>query len=170
MLQTWLPAEAASLANSAGSWCAVAFALARVGRGSDPGSGPGSRRGVGRAAALGAIALVALDVGYYATASARGFPTSSAHIAVWIVAAVLVGPVLGVGARWLDARHPVRRALGVAVLPTVLALEGIRSLVEVGDTTYRPYWVAQILVGVLLAVLLAARPTPRTAAVGVGDR
>lgn len=170
MLQTWLPAEAASLANSAGSWCAVAFALARVGRGSDPGSGPGSRRGVGRAAALGAIALVALDVGYYATASARGFPTSSAHIAFWIVAAVLVGPVLGVGARWLDARHPVRRALGVAVLPTVLALEGIRSLVEVGDTTYRPYWVAQILVGVLLAVLLAARPTPRTAAVGVGDR
>jgi hypothetical protein len=129
------------------------------------------RRGVGRAAALGAIALLALDVGYYATASARGFPTSSAHIAFWIVAAVLVGPVLGIGARWLDARHPVRRALGVAVLPTVLVLEGARSLVAVGDTTYRPYWVAQIVIGVLLAGVLATRLAPRTARAGrAGDR
>ena len=120
LLQSALPFQAASLANSAGPWCAVAFLLARLGR------------TVGGAALLGAAALVSLDLGYYATAAARGFPTSSAHITFWIVAGLAVGPVLGVGARWLDARHPVRRALGVAVLPIVLVLEGLRSLAQVG--------------------------------------
>lgn len=145
VLQTWLPDEAASFANSAGPWCALAFVLARWGR------GPGA------AAAYGALTLVALDLGYYATAAARGYPTSTAHVALWVLAALLVGPVLGVGARWLDARHPVRRALGVAVLPTLLVAEGARSWIAVGDTTFRPYWAAEVVAGVLLAALLATR-------------
>lgn len=149
LLQTWLPHEAASLANSAGPWCAAAFALARLGR----------RPWV--AATLATLALVALDIGYYATAHARGFPISSAHVTFWVVAALAVGPVLGIGACWLDARHPVRRALGVAVLPTVLVLEGLRSLGQIGGTTYRPYWVAEVVVGALLAVALAARRRSR---------
>ena len=149
LLQSALPFQAASLANSAGPWCAVAFLLARLGR------------TVGGAALLGAAALVSLDLGYYATAAARGFPTSSAHITFWIVAGLAVGPVLGVGARWLDARHPVRRALGVAVLPIVLVLEGLRSLAQVGDTTYRPYWVGEVLVGLLVGAALAGRTQAR---------
>lgn len=153
LLQSALPFEAASLANSAGPWCAVAFALARL-----------SRR-PWLAATLGALALVALDVGYYATAAARGFPISPAHVTFWLVAALAVGPVLGMGARWLDARHPVRRALGVAALPTVLVLEGLRSLAEIGGTTYRPYWVAEVAFGASLALALAARPRS-----GLADR
>jgi hypothetical protein len=152
-LQTWLPHEVAPLANSAGPWCAVAFVLARLDR----------RPGV--AAAYGAVALLSLDAGYYLTAAARGYPVGTAAVAFWAVAALLVGPVLGIGARWLDARRPVRRVCAVAVLPMVLVLEGIRSYVQVGDTTYRPYWVGEVVAGALLAGLLALRAAGRT---GIG--
>ena len=150
-LQTWLPFEAASLANSAGPWCAVAFVLSRLGR----------RPVV--AAAYGALALLSLDAGYYLTAGARGYPAGTTAVAFWVVAALLVGPVLGLAARWLDAPRAVLRVCAVAALPMVLVLEGIRSFVQVGDTTYRPYWVAEAAVGALLAGLLARRAAGRTA-------
>ena len=152
-LQTWLPSEVAPLANSAGPWCVVGFVLAGLGR--RPRDG----------AILGAAALAALDAGYYLTASERGFPAGASSVAFWVLAALVVGPVLGIGACWLDARHPARRACAVAVLPTVLVLEGVRSFVRIGDTTYRPYWVAETALGLLLAAVLAtwarrARPRP----------
>lgn len=74
--------------------------------------------------------------------------------------------MLGIGARWLDARRPARRVCAVAVLPMVLVLEGIRSYVQVGDTTYRPYWVGEVAAGVLLAGLLGLRGAGRTGLTG----
>jgi hypothetical protein len=153
-LQTWLPHQVASLANSAGPWCAIAFGLARLGR----------RPGV--AAAYGALALLSLDAGYYLTAGVRGHPVGTSAVAFWVVAALLVGPVLGLAARWLDARRTVLRVCAVAALPMVLVLEGIRSYVQVGGTTYRPYWVAEMVAGALLAGLLARRGAGRTATSG----
>lgn len=140
--QTFLPDELRSLANSSGSWCAVAFSLAGLARRPAEGS------------AAGALTLVALLVGYQATSVVRGFGFGLAPVLVWLTAAVTAGPALGAGRRWRGAVDVRRRAWGVGVLPGVLVGEGVTSLATVADTTYPPYWIGSILLGVLLIGVL----------------
>ena len=103
-----LPSELGSLANSAGSWSLAAFLLALV------------DRVPWRGAILGALALAAMVVGYAVATQVRGFPVSTRLVVFWGLAAVTVGPALGVGR--LD-RGPdrMRRALAAGLLG------GIRS-------------------------------------------
>ena len=88
MGQGVLPSELGSLANSAGSWSLAAFLLALV------------DRVPWRGAILGALALAAMVVGYAVVTQVRGFPVSTRLVVFWGLAAVTVGPALGVGAAW----------------------------------------------------------------------
>ncbi len=140
--QTFLPDELRPLANSSGSWCAVAFLLAGVAR--RPAEG----------AAAGGLTLVALLTGYEMTSVLRGFGVGVRSIFVWSLAAVTAGPALGVGRRWRGAHDVRRRAWGVGVLPGVLVGEGITSLATVAGTTFAGYWIGSSVAGLLVFWLL----------------
>ena len=84
--QGWLPEQIGSLANSSGSWALVAFLLGLV---------AWSAR---EAAIIGALSLMALLVGYIVAAGIRGDPSSSGLIIFWGAAALVAGPLFGLGA------------------------------------------------------------------------
>ena len=143
--QFWLPEEVGSLANSAGTWSLAAFLLALLAR---------NQRS---AAVFGVIALVALLVGYVAGAAMRDLSTSRPLIAFWGLVAIAVGPFLGLGAHWLKTEKAVYGALGAGGISGLLVGEGIYGLVEIADSTYPPYWVVEILVGLSLLIWASAR-------------
>ncbi len=142
--QGWLPDGLRSVSNSAGSWCLVAFVLAAR----------TSRRLV--AALVGSLTLLALLGGYVLASAARGFASSDALLLFWGLAAVLVGPVLGLAAHEVRRGSPTRAALGVATMSGVLVGEGAYGLRYIADTTYPPYWWGSIVVGIALLVVIAA--------------
>jgi hypothetical protein len=137
-LQTVLPHVLAPLANSAGSWCAVAFLLALR-----------SRRVV-EGAATGALALFALVSGYYVSAHLRGFGVSEASVAFWCAAAMTVGPALGAAAVGVRRSRGWLRVISALVLPLLLIGEGLRSLLAIADTTSPAYWTGEIVLGLVV--------------------
>lgn len=160
-LQTWLPDAFASAANSAGTWCAVAFAVALW-------CAP-SRFAV----AVGPASLALLVAGYYLTAGARGFASSPTWVAFWLVAALVVGVTLGLGATWL-ARADVpsdslRRAVAIAPIAGVLIGEGAHGLMRLTASTSAAYWGAEVAVGVFIGAWALARrvTTARARLIGV---
>lgn len=156
-LQTVLPFVVASFANSAGSWCALAWLLARPARSAPLG------------AARCVVALVGLVAGYYVTADLRGFGVYAPTVGTWLVAAALVGPVLGASAVVSrragegSARSPERwvRVLAVLVLPALLAAEAAFGLLVVRATTSTAYWVGQAVVALVIAVVGVVRASGR---------
>ena len=152
LLQTVLPQAVAPLANSAGSWCVAAWWLARPG----PTRAPLVVLTLG--ATLGALgALVGMVAGYYLVADLRGFGVFAPSVAVWLVAAALVAPLLGVAATWPLRTRGVRRVAGALVLPGLLLVEAAYGLVVVRATTSVGYWVAEGVLAVLLAAGLSRR-------------
>jgi hypothetical protein len=149
--QLWLPSEIASLANSSGSWSLVAFVVALRAR-------------TPRIAALcGALALAGLLLGYVLGAGVRGDPSSRSLMVFWGLAALTAGPVLGVSAHWCARAGDRLVAVGAGVMSGVLVGEGAWALASVADTTYPPYWWAEIVVGlVLLATLTRGSPGGRS--------
>ena len=140
-----LPHEVAALANSAGSWSAAAFVLALV-------------LGSGRArlgALVGFVALATMLAGYVAATAVRGYSSGTSTILFWTAAALVVGPILGVGAVWVRSGDPRRTAIGIAPLAGILIGEGIYGLRVVADTTYPPYWMTELVLGVALIVVVA---------------
>jgi FtsH-binding integral membrane protein len=151
--QTVLPDQLRSLANGAGPWSAAAFALAVL----------AAPRGTLATALLAAGALLAMLAGYDLTSVARGFPISTATTLFWIVAAVVAGPVLGIGAAWIRGTD-WRLA---ATLAAILVGEGVYGLTTIADSTSPGYWLAQVAVG--LAVVAATALRLRSpAALGLG--
>lgn len=155
--QGWLPDELGSLANSAGPWAVVAFLLALL----------AGRPGV--AVLVGAGTLAALLAGYVLAAAVRGDASSDALILFWGLAAVTVGPVLGLAAYAARRGPPLWAALGVATMSVVLIGEGAYGLLTVADTTYPPFWAAEALIGggLLVGWLWLRRPGPRPALVAI---
>lgn len=144
--QGWLPDQVASLANSAGSWALVAFGVAAM--------APSARI----AAWCGSAVLAFLLAGYVVTDAARGLPASGALLLFWGVAAVTVGPLLGLGGHWLRRRRDLPAALGAGGMSGVLIGEGAYGLRYVAATTSPPYWWVEIVAGVLLlAVAVVVR-------------
>lgn len=137
--QTWLPDEARSLANSAGSWALLAFLLAL------------SASSAWIAAVCGAQALLALVAGYFIASLLRDFAVSRAVVVFWTGAAVVVGPALGIGAFLLRRERGTPAALALGSISGVLVGEGVYGLRYIADTTYPPLWWAEVLTG--LAVL-----------------
>lgn len=153
--QFWLPEEIGSLANSAGSWCLVAFGLALL--------APSARS----AAASAALTLAALEVGYVLGNGLRGYPSATATVAFWSVAAILVGPPLGLGAHWVRSGSPAWAAAGAGGLSGLLVGEGVFGLTEVAETTYPPYWWGEIAVGVGALLWIAVRRLRRPGPIGL---
>ncbi len=109
------------------------------------------------AAMLGSLTLIALLVGHVLGAEVRGDPSSSSLIAFWGLAAVLAGPVLGLSAHWIKTSHGYLAAVGAGVVSGVLIGEGVYGLSFIADTTYPPYWMGEIVVGLLLLGYVVVR-------------
>lgn len=142
--QGWLPPQAGSLANSAAPWCAVAFLSALV------------AARASTAVAAGPLALAALVAGYYLTSELRGLPVGMRTVAFWGLAAVVAGPVLGLAAYAVRHRRGLLAAAACGVPVGLLLGEGGYGLVVVADTTYPPYWWAEVISGVVLLAVLGA--------------
>jgi hypothetical protein len=85
-VQAWLPESLGSLANSSGTWCLVAVLLALLAT-------------IQMMAALfGALTLGALLVGYVLGSALRSNHSSTGFIAFWLLAAIVIGPLLGIAA------------------------------------------------------------------------
>ncbi len=147
--QTVAPDAIAPLFNSAAPVVAVAAAVSLAAR------GPWSH------VTLGALAGPLVMVGYYATASLRGFGVSASWVVLWCVAGVLFGAVMGL-AVWLLRGHGAAwlRPLAAAVLPSVAVGEAAHGLARISESTPVGYWWAQAAIGVaVLAWTVATRLT-----------
>ena len=142
--QAWLPESSASLVNSGGSWAAVAFVLALL------------ATGTGRAVLWGLLGLAGLAGGYYATAILRHVPESPASIRFWMLAAVIVGPLLGLAASWVRRGSPVTAALGAGAAAGLLVGESIYGLTAIAESTSGVYWTVQLTVAIALLIALDA--------------
>ena len=140
--QAWLPQSSASLANSGASWAAVAFVLALF------------ATGTGRALLWGLLGLAGLVGGYYLTAISRHVPESPASLRFWMLAAVIVGPLLGVAASWVRRGSPVAAALGAGAAAGLLGGESAYGLTAIAGSTSSRYWAIQLAVAVVLLVAL----------------
>ena len=146
--QGWLPEQVGSLANSSGSWALFAFVLAWLA------ATPAA------AAAFGSLSLLGLLAGYIVGASMLEYPSSTQLIIFWGIAALLVGPPLGLGAYWVRHHRGRLAALGAGAMSGVLIGEGAYGLAYIADTTYPPYWWGQIAVGLLLLLTIMGRRLP----------
>ncbi|WP_219414347.1 DUF6518 family protein [Pseudonocardia nigra] len=143
--QEWLPDALRSVANSAGSWSLVAFALATA----------APRRTA--AVVVGPLSLLALLAGYVLAAAVRGDASSTRMIVFWGLAAVVVGPFIGLAAHAVRAGTATAAAVGAGGMAGLLVGEGAYGLLYIADTTYPPYWWGSILAGVLVLVWVGAR-------------
>lgn len=148
--QRVLPFGLSPLANSSGAWCLAAFLMATANR--------RPRLGL----LLGFVALATMLAGYDVVSEARGFGAGRSLWLFWGVAALFVGPALGVGAAWVRGANPVRAAAGIGVLSGILVGEGVYGLTIVAETTPAGYWMVQMVVGVGIAVAASLR-RPRRA-------
>lgn len=72
-------------------------------------------------------------------------------------AASLAGPPLGLAASWTRSSDPWRRGAGIGVIPGVLVGEALHGLVRVADTTSPGYWTVELVLGVVVLAVAAAR-------------
>ncbi|MBM7503768.1 DUF6518 family protein [Agromyces aurantiacus] len=140
--QTFLPEDAASLANSTAGWTAptalLVFSTARSFREAIP---------------AGVVSFVALTLGYAVVSTLRGFPFDPT---TWAVIGVLAGPVIGAAAFALR-RGRMAAAVGGGLLAGVLIGEGVYGLTVVAATTSPVFWWASIVLGGVLVFVVAAR-------------
>ena len=142
--QSWLPQSTASLANSGGSWAAVAFVLALL------------ATGTGRAVLWGLLGLAGLVGGYYTTAILRHVAESPGSIRFWMLAAVIAGPLLGLAASWVRRGSPVAAALGAGAAAGLLGGESYYGLTAIAGSTSSLYWTIQLAIAVALLISLDA--------------
>lgn len=149
--QRLLPEIVAPLANSAGPWVVVAHLVCR-----------GQRR-AGPAMACASLALVGMVAGYGVFSALRGFSWSREAVMLWTMAAVVVGPALGIGATWRHANPAWRRGLALAPVLGVLMGEAAYGLLVVQATTGLAWWIVELAVGLawLAVALVRARPDER---------
>ena len=142
--QAVLPFEMASLANSAGAWSLAAFLLCLC------------NAVPSRGLLLGFLALAGMLAGYFVATELRGFPTGRSLVLFWGVAAIVVGPVLGVGAAWVRGTERRRVAAGAAAIAGILVGEGAYGLTIVAGTTSPVYWALQVVLGLGIVIGLSA--------------
>ena len=148
LLQGILPAEVGSIANSATPWLAVAFGVGAI----------APRWWI--AALAGAVALLAALVGYYGLVQVRyGYGVEvRGTVLLWLIAAVVGGPVFGVAGRWWRGDGPWRRAIGPALLGASAMAEGVYLA---GIPTVASAAPLFVVVGLLIPVLLGRRREDR---------
>lgn len=152
--QSLLPDWLHSLANSAAPWVVLAFLFALL------------SRVMWAACASGFLTLAGLELGYVAMAAIRGYPSAVTTVSFWLVAAVVFGPPVGLGAYLLRIRAEGWGAAGGGLLAGIVSGEGLSSYLRVRDTTTPGYWVAEMLVGLGLLALVCRRAGVLWAIVG----
>lgn len=140
--QAVLPDELSSLANSVSGWTLPTVVLVLL-----------TARSYREAAVSGALAYVALTLGYAVVSTMRGFPFDPL---TWGVIGVVAGPVVGAATFALRGR-PMQAAVGGGFLAGLLIGEGVYGLTVVADTTSPVYWWLVIVLGAALLVGLAVR-------------
>lgn len=143
--QSFLPDWLHSVANSAAPWVVLAFLFALL------------SRAMWAACASGLLTLAGLELGYVAMASIRGYPSAVTTVAFWLVAAVVFGPPVGLGAYLLRIRAERWGAAGGGLLAGIVSGEGLSSYLRIRDTTSPGYWIAEMLVGLGLLGLVCRR-------------
>lgn len=139
--QTFLPAEAASLANSVAGWTLPTALLVFV-----------TARSFPEAVVAGILSFVTLTLGYAVVSTLRGFPFDPT---TWAIIGVLAGPVIG-AATFALRRQRMTAAVGGGLLAGVLVGEGVYGLTVVAATTSPVFWWVSIGIGVALVVTVAA--------------
>jgi hypothetical protein len=148
LLQGILPAAIGSFANSATPWLAVAFGVGST----------ASRWWL--AAIAGAVTLLAALVGYYGLVQLRyGYGAElRGAVLLWLIAAVVGGPVFGVVGRWWRGDGPWLRATGPALLGASAIAEGVYLAGIPTVASAGPLFVA---VGLAIPVVLGRRRDDR---------
>jgi hypothetical protein len=114
LAQGWLPGSWNQIANSGAAWSAVAFIAGAL----------LADRGVRVAAAGGLAAEVGLVAGYYGFAEfGRGGMGMLTPGLVWLVTAVVAGPLFGTAGAWWRRGSLRRRIVGGAAVAGVIGAE-----------------------------------------------
>ena len=143
--QTYVPGALAPFFNSAAPVVALSGAVSLAGR------------GWASHVALGALAGPLAMVGYYATASLRGFSASPSWVMLWCVAGLVAGSAMGAAVWALRGHGPwPMRAFAAAVFPAVALGEALHGMVRISASTPVAYWWVQALVGSAVLAWFAA--------------
>jgi hypothetical protein len=78
-------------------------------------------------------------------------------VTFWILAALVVGPVVGLAAGWVRRAGPVRTGAGAGIVAGFLAGEAIFALHYLSQSTSPVYWTLQLMVAGVLGIWLAWR-------------
>ncbi|MCW2546667.1 MAG: hypothetical protein JWN96_1127 [Mycobacterium sp.] len=143
VLQQYLNQPWLSLVNAASPWLTPMFAMGAL-----------WRRPVVAAVAGLATGLLEL-VGYYATASARGYTAGHAIVLFWTACAVIGGPAFGLAGWAWWRQHHRWRGLAAAALPAAFFAEAI--VVYGFRLHYGSTAVLFAVLGVIAAALLGLR-------------
>ena len=135
-----LPFSLEPLGNTAAPWVLVAFAVALT------------ARGMRESLVLAVITLLALVLGFYVVEACRGWGVSRHQVALWSVAGVAIGPLVGLAAGWLCGAGRTQAALGAGVFGGLLAGEAVWGLTGLRLSSPAGYWQVQLVLGVGLAV------------------
>jgi hypothetical protein len=159
-LQGVVPGSWNTLANSGAVWTVIAFGVAAA-----LVTTPATTVATGLTTLLGEV------FGYYAIAAhVRGIATSSSERILWVVAAIVIGPLAGVAA-WLVRRgRPSARAAAALAVCGVVAGEGVHGVLRVSSSSAAA-WTEIVVAGAVAIVVLAmtsAALRARVAALLVG--
>jgi hypothetical protein len=150
--QQYLPSWINSLCNSAGGWSAFVFLLVWLSRGRPL-----------LAALLGLVAFEVMLEGYSVVSGLRGYYYAMPFSTVYAGAALVAGPMLGIGASLSRYGSRAWRIAGVAVLSAVLMGEGAYGLLWLLDSTSPVYWALELVAGATFLAAALIRTTPRPA-------
>jgi hypothetical protein len=134
-----LPFSLEPLGNSAAPWVLVTFAVALT------------ARRMGESVMLAVVTLLALVLGFYVVEAVRGWGVSRHQVALWSVASVAIGPLVGLAAGWLRHAGSRAAAIGAGVLGGLLTGEAIWGLTGLRFSSPATYWHVQLVLGVGLA-------------------
>ena len=129
--QLALPPALAPLANSVSGWTLVAVLLVALAGGGRTSS-----------AVLGMVAFAGLAIGYGLVSTERGYFFDPS---TWVAVGAVAGPVVGVATTTALSGPGVQRAAGVAVLPGLIAGDGLYGLTSVASSTGSSYWLGALL-------------------------
>jgi hypothetical protein len=101
-----------------------------------------------------------LVLGFYVVEAGRRWGVSRHQVALWCVASVAIGPLVGLAAGWLRHAELRRAAVGAGVLGGLLSGEAVWGLTGLRFSSPANYWHAQFVLGVALAVALTLWLSP----------
>jgi hypothetical protein len=153
-LQKVLPDGANFVANSGAVWVITAFLVTL----------PVARR-IGPAVASGTLSMLGEVLGDYAIASpVRHVATSLAERALWTVAALILGPLIGWAAHYARSGTPAQRVAALAAVCGVVAGEGFYALKALSYTGQGTVEIAIAGAGLVIITWCFGRSWPTRAA------